>query len=47
MKVYDVLGRDVDVLVDGVLNSGIHKINFDRKKFASGIYIYSLASNKG
>jgi photosystem II stability/assembly factor-like uncharacterized protein len=44
LKVYDILGRVVNVLVDGVLNSGIHKINFDGKKLASGIYIYSLAS---
>jgi len=47
LKVYDILGRVVDILTDGVMNSGIHKINFDGKKFASGIYIYSLSSDKG
>ena len=47
LKVYDVLGRVVEVLTDGVMNSGIHKINFDGKKLASGIYIYSLSSDIG
>jgi photosystem II stability/assembly factor-like uncharacterized protein len=47
LKVYDILGRVVDVLVNGVMNSGIHKINFDGKKLASGIYIYSLSTDKG
>jgi photosystem II stability/assembly factor-like uncharacterized protein len=47
LKVYDVLGRIVEVLSDGVLNSGIHKINFNGKKFSSGIYIYTLATDKG
>jgi photosystem II stability/assembly factor-like uncharacterized protein len=46
LKVYDILGRVVEVLMDGVMNSGIHKINFDGKKLASGIYLYSLSTNK-
>ncbi len=47
LKVYDILGRVVEVLTDGFMNSGIHKINFDGKKLASGIYIYSLSTDKG
>jgi photosystem II stability/assembly factor-like uncharacterized protein len=47
LKVYDILGRVVEVLTEGVMNPGIHKINFDGKKLASGIYIYSLSTNKG
>ena len=46
LKVYDILGRVVEVLADGIIYSGVHKINFDGKKLASGIYIYSLASDK-
>src|ERR1035437_3557758 len=47
LKIYDVLGRVVEVLTDGIMNAGIHKINFDGKKLASGIYIYSLTTDKG
>jgi hypothetical protein len=47
LKVYDILGRVVDVLADGIMNAGVYKINFDGRKLASGIYIYSLSSDKG
>jgi hypothetical protein len=47
LKVYDILGRVVDVLADGIMNTGIYKINFDGRKLASGIYIYSLSSDRG
>ncbi|MDR3666719.1 MAG: T9SS type A sorting domain-containing protein [Ignavibacteriaceae bacterium] len=47
LKVYDILGRVVDVLADGVMDSGIHKINFNGNKLASGIYFYSLSTDKG
>jgi CHRD domain/Secretion system C-terminal sorting domain len=47
LKVYDILGRVVDVLADGIMNAGIYKINFDGRKLASGIYIYSLSSDRG
>jgi hypothetical protein len=47
LKVYDILGRVVDVLADGIMNVGVYKINFDGRKLASGIYIYSLSSDRG
>jgi hypothetical protein len=47
LKVYDILGRVVEILADGIMNTGIYKINFDGRNLASGIYIYSLSSDKG
>ena len=47
LKVFDVLGRVVDVLADGIMNTGVYRINFDGRKLASGVYIYSLSSAKG
>jgi len=47
LRVYDILGRVVSVLADGVMNAGNYKINFDAKKLASGVYIYSLSSDRG
>ena len=47
LKVYDILGRVVDVLANGIMNAGNYKITFESKKLASGVYIYSLSSDKG
>lgn len=45
LKVYDVLGKEVAVLVNEEKQSGNYKINFDAHKLASGIYFYSLHAN--
>jgi hypothetical protein len=42
LQIYDVSGRLVDVLVDGEVESGFHKIRLNTKKYASGIYFYRL-----
>jgi photosystem II stability/assembly factor-like uncharacterized protein len=47
LKVYDILGRLVRVLADGIMYPGIHTINFDGKNLSSGIYIYSLSTGNG
>lgn len=49
LKVYDVLGREVTVLVNKVQNSGSYKVNFDSdsiaKQLPSGIYFYKIETN--
>ena len=42
LVVYDILGRRVATLVNEVQNAGIHSINFDMSRYASGTYIYRL-----
>jgi hypothetical protein len=42
LKVYDILGREVAVLINGVLPVGRHQTTFDASHLASGIYIYRL-----
>ncbi len=42
LKVYDVLGREVKVLVNENLDKGNYSILFDGSDLSSGIYIYSL-----
>lgn len=42
--VYDILGREVATLADGVIASGRHTIAFDGKSLASGVYFYTLSS---
>lgn len=38
LRVYDVLGREVTVLVEGVQEAGRHQAVFSGEKFSSGIY---------
>ncbi len=42
LKVYDVLGNDVAVLVDEFRQAGIYEVTFDASQLSSGIYFYTL-----
>jgi hypothetical protein len=44
LSVYDILGREVQVLLNDELSAGNYKINFDGQNLSSGIYIYKLES---
>jgi hypothetical protein len=44
LAVYDVLGREVAVLVDGPLEAGAHAAAFDGSGLPSGVYVYRLAA---
>lgn len=42
LKIYDVLGSEVAVLVNEKIEAGNYTVEFDASKFASGMYIYSI-----
>ncbi|MCL5021590.1 MAG: endo-1,4-beta-xylanase, partial [Bacteroidetes bacterium] len=42
LRVYDILGRIVETLVDGVENAGEHSVSFNGAGLASGVYFYRL-----
>ncbi len=42
LTVYNVLGQQVAVLVNDILEAGVHTINFNASELNSGIYIYKL-----
>jgi hypothetical protein len=42
LAVYDVLGREVAVLVDGAEEAGAHRATFDARGLAAGTYVYRL-----
>jgi cyanophycinase len=42
LKVYDLLGREVAVLVNGSLPAGTHTVRFEGSRFATGVYVYRL-----
>ncbi len=44
LTVYNVAGEKVASLVDGKLEKGYHKINFDAARLNSGVYYYTLVT---
>lgn len=42
LKIYDLLGNDVAVLVDEENEAGFHQVEFDGSGLASGVYFYAL-----
>jgi hypothetical protein len=44
LKVYDVVGREAATLTNGVMEAGIHTVQFNGASFSSGIYLYKLTS---
>jgi hypothetical protein len=44
LAVFDLLGREVAVLADGLLEAGTHGVTFDARDFSSGVYICRLTS---
>jgi hypothetical protein len=44
LKVYDVLGKEVESLVNQNQNAGSYEVNFNASKLASGVYIYRLTA---
>jgi hypothetical protein len=47
LKVYDALGREINTLVNGFQQAGIHSINFDASDLQSGIYFYKMETGDG
>lgn len=45
LSVYDLLGREVAVLADGVMPAGSHQAVFDGANLASGLYIVRLEAD--
>ena len=45
LTVFDLLGRQVAVLVDGVQSAGQHTVQFSGAGFTSGVYFYKLENN--
>ena len=42
LTVFDMLGREVSVLVDERKDAGVHEVKFDGSNLASGVYLYRL-----
>jgi hypothetical protein len=44
LRVFDILGREVAVLVNGMTVAGNHTVPFDASTLATGVYFYTLVS---
>ncbi len=45
LKVIDILGRDVDLLINETREAGNYSVQFNAAKFPSGIYFYRIKSD--
>ena len=46
IKIYDILGREVQTLVNEFKQAGNYEVQFDASGLASGIYLYRIESGK-
>ncbi|UCC79199.1 MAG: T9SS type A sorting domain-containing protein [Candidatus Zixiibacteriota bacterium] len=46
LAVYDLLGRQIDMLIDEYLEAGAHNVNFDASSLSSGVYFYRLQAGE-
>jgi len=47
LAVYDISGKEIACLVDGLQLAGEHKVRFEAAGLASGIYLYQIKSGSG
>ena len=45
LKVYDMLGKEVETLVNEVKSAGTYYVDFNASKYSSGTYFYKIESN--
>ena len=45
LKIFDILSKELDRLIDENLSAGSHTVTFDASSLPSGIYFYSLQSS--
>ncbi len=42
LKIYDMLGRELQILLNHKMDSGVHEINFNASNLSSGVYLYRV-----
>lgn len=45
LKIYDVLGKEVAVLINGELKEGNYNVSFNAENLSTGMYLYHLQGN--
>ncbi len=44
LSIFNLLGQEVEVLVDSRQGAGTHTVKFDASKYSSGVYFYQISS---
>ena len=44
LKVFDVLGREIQILADGIYEASKHEVEFNATNLPSGVYFYNLTT---
>lgn len=47
LSVYNIKGEQVKILFDGIIDKGIHNVNFNASDLTTGIYYYKLETQAG
>lgn len=47
LRIYDLLGREVQTIYQGSIEAGFHDLRFNARNLSSGVYIYQLLSEDG
>ncbi len=46
ISVYDILGKQLELLIDNYYEAGTYSINFNSEKYPSGVYFYKMQTDK-
>ena len=46
IRLYDILGREVMVIIDEITSAGIHRVAFDASRLHSGVYYYQMTAGR-
>jgi hypothetical protein len=44
LRVFNILGQQVAMLVNGLMSAGNHEVTFDASSLASGVYLYQISA---
>jgi hypothetical protein len=46
LKLYDILGKEIAILVNGEMNPGRYTVQWDAGNLPSGVYLYRLQAGQ-
>ncbi|HRE11827.1 MAG TPA: T9SS type A sorting domain-containing protein, partial [Ignavibacteria bacterium] len=46
IAVYDMLGREVDILINGKMEAGVYNASWNATPYSSGVYFYRLTTDE-
>lgn len=46
LKIYDLMGREIEVLVAETVSAGMHEARWDASGFGSGVYFYEITAGE-